>query len=67
MQLVLQFYSWNFDILNYETFINEFQGPLRIQIFSGELTSSLIDSGAGLVLSSYMACFSCSIEQRKKL
>ena len=39
---------------------------IRIPIFSSELASSLIDTGAGLVLSSYMACFSCSIEQQNK-
>ena len=37
---------------------------LRIPIFSSELASSLIDSGVGLVLSSYMVRFSRSIEQR---
>ena len=41
--------------------------PLRIQIFSSELASSFIDSGAGLVLSSYMVRFSHSIEQRKQI
>ena len=40
---------------------------MRIPIFSSELASSLIDSGAGLVLSSYMACFSRSIEQRRQI
>ena len=38
-----------------------------IPIFSSELASSFIDSGAGLVLSTYMVCFSCSIEQRKQI
>ena len=41
--------------------------PIRIPIFSGELSSSLIDSGANLVLSSYMVRFSCSVEQRKQI
>ena len=41
--------------------------PIRIPIFSSELASLLIDSGAGLVLSSYMVCFSRSIEQRKQI
>ena len=40
---------------------------IRIPIFSSELASSLIDSGVGLVLSSYMVCFSRSIEQRKQI
>ena len=39
--------------------------PLRIQIFSSELASLFIDSGAGLVLSSYMVRFSCSIGTAK--
>ena len=33
----------------------------------GELASSFIDSGVGLVLSSYMVCFSRNIEQRKQI
>ena len=41
--------------------------PIRIPIFSSELASSFIDSGAGLVLSSCMACFSRNIEQRKQI
>ena len=36
-------------------------------MFSSELASSLIGSGAGLVLSSYMVGFSRSIEQRKQI
>ena len=40
--------------------------PIRIPIFSSELASSFIDSGAGLVLSSYMVHFSRNIEQRKQ-
>ena len=52
IKLALQFYSWNFDILNYEIFINEFQlSPIRIPIFSSRLASLFIDSGASLVLS----------------
>ena len=39
---------------------------IRIPILS-ELASSLIDSGVGLVLSSYMVRFSRSIEQRKQI
>ena len=34
--------------------------PIRILIFSSELASSFIDSGVGLVLSSYMVRFSRS-------
>ena len=41
--------------------------PIRILILSSELASSLIDSGVGLVLSSYMVRFSRSIEQRKQI
>ena len=41
--------------------------PIRIPIFSSELASSFIDSGAGLVLSSCMVCFSRNIEQRKQI
>ena len=68
IKLVLQFYSWNFDILNYKIFTNEFQlSPIRIPIFSSELASSFIDNGAGLVLSSYMVHFNHSIEQRKQI
>ena len=69
IKLVLQFYAWNFDILNYKIFISR----IRIPIFSSELVSLLIDSGVGLVLSSYMVRFSRSIlnsennfEQRKQ-
>ena len=62
-KLALQFYSWNFDILNYKILIN----PIKIPIFSSELASSFIDSGAGLVLSSYVVRSSCSIEHRKQI
>ena len=48
IKLVLQFYSWDFDILNYETLINEFQ---TVKEFQYSVASSLIDSGVGLVLS----------------
>ena len=41
--------------------------PIRIPIFSSELASSFIDSGAGLVLSSCMVRFSRNIEQRKQI
>ena len=41
--------------------------PIRIPIFSSELASSFIDSGAGLVLSSCMVRFSCNIEERKQI
>ena len=64
---MLQFYSCNFDILNYEIFINEIPSPIRIPIFSSELASSFIDSGAGLVLSSYMVRFSRNIKQQKQI
>ena len=41
--------------------------PIRIPISSSELASLSIDSGAGLVLSSYMVRFSGNIEQRKQI
>ena len=45
----------------------ELLSPIRIPIFSSEFVSSFIDSGAGLVLSSYMVRFSRNIEQRKQI
>ena len=41
--------------------------PIKIPIFSSELASSFIDSGVGLVLSSYVVRSSCSIEHRKQI
>ena len=41
--------------------------PTRIQIFSSELVSSFINSGVGLVLTSYMVRFSHNIKQRKQI
>ena len=68
IKLALQFYSWNFD--NYFKLQNIYKripSPKRVPIFSSELVSSLIDSGAGLVLSSYMVRFSPGIEQQKQV
>ena len=48
IKLVLWFYSWDFDILNYEIFINEFY---IVKEFQHSVVSSFIDSEAGLVLS----------------
>ena len=48
IKLALRVYSWDFNILNYEVFINEFQ---IVYEFKYSVVSSFIDSGAGLVLS----------------
>ena len=54
--------------MNYEIFsYKRIPSPIRIPIFSSELASSFIDSGADLVLSSYMVRFSRSIEQQKQI
>ena len=64
IKLALQFNSWDFDILNYEIFINKFQ---IVQEFQYSVVSSFIDSGAGLVLSIWFVLAVASIEQRKQL
>ena len=53
-------YSCNFDIFELQNIYKRNLSPIRIPIFSSELASSFIDSGAGLVLSSYMVRFSCN-------
>ena len=56
MKLAFQFYSLNFDVLNYKIFINKFQYSI---------VSSFIDSGVGLVLSIWFIL--AVVEQRKQI
>ena len=57
IKLALRFFFLEFQYFELQNIYKRIPSPLRIQIFGSELASLFIDSGVGLVLSSYMVHF----------